>query len=73
MNTHSIAALLACGMLLVAIDSARAAPVDELLQQYEGQGGRSFSAAAGEQFWDRPVTDAFVQVSAAGRRGISRG
>jgi hypothetical protein len=58
MKTHSIAALLACGMLLLVIESACAAPVDELLQQYGGQGGRNFSAAAGEQFWDRQVTDA---------------
>jgi len=45
-------------MFVVAIGSARAAAVDELLQQYEAQGGRNFSAPAGEQFWDHPVTDA---------------
>ena len=38
--------------------SAGAAPVDDLLHEYEGQGGRNFSAAAGEQFWDRPVVNA---------------
>jgi hypothetical protein len=41
-----------------ATGSVGAAPVDDLLHQYEGQGGHNFSASAGEQFWDRPVADA---------------
>jgi len=37
--------------------AARGDAVDDLLARYAGQGAASFSAAAGEQFWDRPFVD----------------
>jgi hypothetical protein len=49
-----------CAVLVLLLGAARAvpaAPVDDLLQQYRSQGAGPFSAAAGEKFWDHPVTD----------------
>src|SRR5664279_3245554 len=43
--------------LLPICTSARADAVEDLLKQYTAQGAGNFSAAAGEQFWDHPVTD----------------
>ena len=50
------APLLLIGLMPIAT-SARADVVDDLLKQYTALGAGNFSAAAGEQFWDRPVTD----------------
>ena len=52
--------LAACSSLfpLLALGaSARAGPVDELLQQFRAQGAGEFTVAAGEKLWERNVTD----------------
>ena len=36
---------------------AYADPVDELLQQFQAQGAKGFTVAAGEQLWERNNTD----------------
>lgn len=41
-------------LLLALAGTANAGPVDELLAQYQSQGGKDFSAAAGEKLWERP-------------------
>ena len=48
--------LAACVAALVCAFPLHAAadPVDDLLQQYKAQGASNFSAAAGQQFWDKP-------------------
>lgn len=51
-------ALLAAIAGLLSAPGARADAVDDLLARYKSQGATSFSAAAGEEFWDRPVVDA---------------
>jgi hypothetical protein len=38
--------------------AAQASAVDELLAQYRAQGGRDFSAAAGEQLWEHRFASA---------------
>lgn len=38
-------------------NAASADPVDDLLKDFAAQGAGNFSAQAGEQFWDHPVTD----------------
>jgi len=48
---------LAFALVALVAPAARADAVDELLQQYKAQGAGPFTVAAGEQFWDRPVTD----------------
>jgi hypothetical protein len=45
-------------MSLACATPAHADAVDDLLKQFVAQGAANFSAAEGEQFWDRPVTDA---------------
>jgi hypothetical protein len=45
--------------IVLSLDTlAAAATVDGLLQQYHAQGGKDFSAAAGEKLWTTPHTDA---------------
>ena len=49
---------LAAGLALLGMDAtASAAPVDDLLQQFRAQGAGGFTVAAGEQLWERKVTD----------------
>ena len=50
----------AIALLAVSIASGivRAAPVDELLEQFRSQGAHEFSAAAGEKFWEQNNKDA---------------
>lgn len=43
--------------LILLPATAMAAPVDELLQQYQQQGASAPSAAAGKQLWEQPFTD----------------
>jgi Domain of unknown function (DUF1924) len=49
-----LGALLAAGIA----SPVCAAAVDELLKRYATEGAGNFSAAEGEQFWDRAVIDA---------------
>lgn len=46
-------------MFLASAQASNAAadPVDDLLKDFEARGAGSFSAQAGERFWDHPVTD----------------
>jgi hypothetical protein len=53
-----LASLLAALACTPHASIARADAVDDLLKRYTEQGAANFSAAAGEQFWDRPVIDA---------------
>ena len=46
------AARIVLASLLAAGGAAQASAVDELLAQYRAQGGKDFSAAAGEQLWE---------------------
>jgi hypothetical protein len=49
---------LACAALALCwCATASADPVEDLLQQFKAQGAGNFSVAAGEQLWDRAVTD----------------
>jgi hypothetical protein len=50
--------MLAMVAAALAATAARAGAVDDLLARYKAQGAASFSAAAGEAFWDRPAIDA---------------
>ena len=43
---------------LCGATSARAAPVDDLLRQYQSQGAGPFSAASGAKFWEQTNTHA---------------
>ena len=53
--SNAWASLLLIALLPIAT-SAHADAVDDLLKQYTALGASNFSAAEGEQFWDRPVT-----------------
>jgi Domain of unknown function (DUF1924) len=55
---HHVIARVACAALLTASLAAVAAPVDDLLQEYRAQGGKEFSAAAGEKLWHQNFKDA---------------
>jgi hypothetical protein len=57
MRVAPFALLAALAAAPVAL-AARAAAVDDLLKRYVEQGGADFSAAAGEQFFDRAFVDA---------------
>jgi len=53
--------LASCALVLLGLCSAAlagAAPVDDLLRQYQSQGAGPFSAAAGEKFWELTNTHA---------------
>jgi hypothetical protein len=56
MTRFVLAAALASALALVR--PVLAAPVDDLLRQYQAQGGGNFSVAAGERLWESPHADA---------------
>jgi hypothetical protein len=58
MSSFSSKACTLAFMLFAASSVAVAGAVDELLQEFKAQGAGPFTIAAGEQLWQREVTDA---------------